>query len=225
MSGDPFAPPSLTDYIRKQWGTQIAKLVVEQIELVVIVMLLATVVGVGLGLLIWRRAGVAEAVIAVAAALLTVPSLALLTLMIPVFGLGWTPAVIALIVYAQLPIIRNTVVGLRGVDASVLEAARAMGMGRRRVLWRIQFPLALPVIIAGLRVSSMLIFGISAIAAYVAGPGLGDLLFSGLDHLGSFNAMNMALTGAFGITLLALLFDAALLLLIRATTSRGAAHA
>jgi osmoprotectant transport system permease protein len=102
-----------------------------------------------------------------------------------------------------------------------MESAAAMGMKPLTVLRKIQFPLAWPVIMVGIRVSAMLIFGISAIAAYVGGPGLGDYLFSGLANLGSFNSMNQTLVGAFGITLLALIFDGLFVFVRRITTPRG----
>jgi osmoprotectant transport system permease protein len=137
------------------------------------------------------------------------------------FGLGWKPAVIALVLYGQLPVVRNTIVGLRSIEPAILESAMAMGMKPFTVLRKVHFPLAWPIIIVGIRVSCMLTFGISAIAAYVGGPGLGDLLFSGLAQLGSFNAMNQTLVGALGITILALIFDGFFVIIRRITTPRG----
>lgn len=217
---NPYTPPSLWGYINQDWP-DIRPLLMQQVEMVVIVMAISAALGVGIGLGVWRWVNLSEVAVSVAAAILTIPSLALLTIFIPPFGLGWEPTIIALVLYAQLPIIRNTVVGMRGVDPAVMESARAMGMGRGRIMFRIQFPLAWPVIVTGLRVSSMVVFGISAIAAYVSGPGLGNLLFSGLDNLGSFNALNQALTGAIGITLLALAFDLLFVAINRVTLSRG----
>jgi osmoprotectant transport system permease protein len=184
-------------------------------------MAISAVIGVTIGVLVWNRPRVADLVIAMAGAALTIPSLALLAVLLPWTGLGWKPAVIALVVYAQLPIIRNTVVGLRAVEPAVLESARAMGMTRAGVLRQVHLPLAWPVMVTGLRVAAMVTFGISAIASYLLGPGLGVLLFDGLSNLGSFNSMNQALTGAVGITVLALAFDGALVLVDRLTTPRG----
>ena len=184
-------------------------------------MAISTISGISLGLLVWRRRAASEFVTSIFSVILTIPSLALMTLFIAPFGLGWVPSVVALVLYAQLPIIRNTIVGMRSVDPAVMESARAMGMGEGRVLLRIQLPLAWPVVITGLRVSTMLIFGISAIAAYVGGPGLGDLMFSGLANLGAFNSLNQTIIGAVGITLLALIFDGLFVLGRRLTTSRG----
>ena len=109
------------------------------------------------------------------------PALALFTIFIPLVGLGFAPSFIALFLYSLLPILRNTITGLDGIDSSVLDAAKGMGLTSRQVLLRIQLPLAWPVILAGIRVSSMLIVGVAAIATLVAGGGLGDFIKSGLS--------------------------------------------
>lgn len=212
--------PSLSDYLNVQWP-YIQPLFVQQIELIALTMALAAVIGVAMGALSWDKPRLSGPVTALAAALLTIPSLAFLTLLQPATGLGWSTTVIALVVYAQLPIIRNTVAGLRSVDPSITQAARGIGYGPVRLMLRIQLPLAWPVILAGLRVATMLVFGISAIAAYVSGPGLGNLVFTGLSRLGAVNATNQAVVGAFGIALLALAFDGVYLVLRRLTVPRG----
>jgi osmoprotectant transport system permease protein len=211
---------SLSDYLNLQW-VHIQPLVIEQVELIALVMVLATLLGVGLGMLIWGRSVASGLVIGGASAFLTIPSLALMTLFLPIFGLGWTGTVVALVLYAQLPIIRNTVAGLQGVDSAIVESARGIGMTPLRILLRVQLPLAWPVIIAGIRVATMLAFGISAIAAYVSGPGLGNLIFTGLQRFGAVNSLNQAIVGGVGIAVLALLFDGAYLVLRRLTLSRG----
>lgn len=170
---------------------------------------------------VYRRPRAAQLALAVTGVILTIPSLALFGILIPFVGIGYQPTVIALILYALLPILRNTVTGLRGVDPAVLDSARGMGMGRWRRLLRIELPLAWPVIIAGIRVSTLLIVGITAIAAIVNGPGLGDDIFSGLARIGGANALNLVLGGMLGIVVLALLFDAGLALVGRFTTPRG----
>jgi len=159
--------------------------------------------------------------LAVASAVLTIPSFALFGLLIPVFGLGYTPTVVALSCYAILSILRNTIVGLQSVDPAVTESAKGMGLSDWQQLFRIELPLAWPVIIAGVRVSALLILGIAAIAAYVNGPGLGGDIFSGLSRIGGANALNLVLGGVLGIILLALIFEAAFAVLGRLTTSRG----
>lgn len=189
--------------------------------LVFLAVAMATVLGVGLGALVWRHRRASAAAVALTGGLFTIPSLALMTLLLPLLGLGWTTSLTALVIYSLLPIVRNTVAGLRSVDPSMVEAARGMGLGPVRTLLRIELPLAWPVILAGIRVATQLVMGIAAIAAYVAGPGLGNRIFTGLQRLGSANALNDALAGTLGVVVLALLFDAGFVLVRRLTTSRG----
>lgn len=213
-------PPNLWQYIILQ-REKIMAAVISQIELILIVISIVSITAIVTGLLIWRRENLVEAITGFWSVVFTIPSLAMFIFLIGVVGLGWVPAIIALSLYGQLPVVRNTVVGLRSVEPAIIESAIAMGMRPFTVLRKIQFPLAWPIIIVGIRVSCMLTFGISAIAAYVGGPGLGDYLFSGLANLGSFNSMNQTLVGCFGITLLALFFDGAFVLIRRITTARG----
>ena len=134
---------------------------------------------------------------------------------------GVRTAVIGLTLAALLPVLRNTVVGLQQVDRSLIEAARGMGMSARQTLRSVEIPLAIPVIVAGLRVATVLIVGIAAIAAAVNGPGLGEDIFSGLSRIGSASAVNYVLGGMLGVVVLAILFDAAYAGLARLTTARG----
>jgi osmoprotectant transport system permease protein len=216
----PLTPPNLLEFISIQ-REKITAAVISQVELVLLVMTLVSITAIITGLLVWKSTTASEIVTSFWSIVFTIPSLAMFIFFIGPFGLGWLPAVIALVLYGQLPVVRNTIVGLRSVEPAVMESAAAMGMKPFTVLRKIQFPLAWPVIIVGIRVSAMLIFGISAIAAYVGGPGLGDYLFSGLANLGSFNSMNQTLVGAFGITILALIFDGIFVLIRRVTTPRG----
>ncbi len=165
-----------------------------------------------------RAVGLATATTAVG---LTIPSFALLGLLIAPLGIGVAPAVTAVVFYASLPILRNAVVGLAGVDPALVDAARGMGMGRLTTLVRVEIPLAWPVILAGIRVSTQMVMGIAAIAAYVSGPGLGGLIFTGLSRLGGANSVNSALAGTLGVVVLALIFDGILVLVGKYTTSRG----
>lgn len=180
--------------------------------------LIATVVAVLVAVLVYRSPLGAAAATATASIILTVPSFALLGLLIPFMGLGVRPTITALVLYALLPILRNTIVGLSSVDPAVSDAARGVGMNRLRVLTRIELPLAWPAILAGMRISTQMIMGILAIAAYAKGPGLGNLIFAGLSRLGSPNAVPQALTGTVLIVILALLLDAILVLIGRFTT-------
>lgn len=184
-------------------------------------LLIATVVAVGIAVLVYRSPLGSSAATAAASAVLTVPSFALLGLLIPVLGLGVAPTVTALVIYALLPILRNAIIGLSSVDPAVVDAARGVGMNRWRVLAVIELPLAWPAILTGMRVSTQLIMGILALAAYAKGPGLGNVILSGLSRLGSPNAVPQALTGTVLVIVLALLLDGAFLLIGRFTTSKG----
>ncbi|MEP9394390.1 ABC transporter permease [Gordonia sp. VNQ95] len=152
---------------------------------------------------------------------LTIPSLALLALLIVPFGLGVVPSFIMLAFFAAMPVIGNAVVGLRSVPDTVIESARGIGLPRWRILLTVELPIAWPVILTGIRVSTQMIVGVAAIVAYVLGPGLGSLIFNGLSRLGGANALEMALTGTILIVAIALVFDALLVLLGRVTISKG----
>ncbi|QXJ21079.1 ABC transporter permease [Actinomadura graeca] len=183
--------------------------------------LVALVIGLLAGIAVYRSERMAAFATSTAGVLFTIPSLALLGLLITPLGLGVAPSVVALTLYSLLPILRNTIVGLSGVDRTLVDAARGIGMTRTAVLLRIELPLAWPVILTGVRVSTQLAMGIGAIAAYVNGPGLGEQIFSGLARLGGANAINMTLAGTLGIVLLALIFDGCFMLIGRLTTPRG----
>lgn len=182
---------------------------------------LAVLVGVPISVLTYRTDAPRAAVLGVAGLLLTIPSYALFGLLITPLGLGNGPSIVALTLYALLPVMRNTVVGLREVDPAVTESARAMGMGRLRMLATIELPLAWPVLLAGLRVATQLLLGIGAIAAAVNGPGLGNLILDGLATAGTPFAIYLTIEGAAGIVLLAVLFDLLYAAVNRLTTPRG----
>lgn len=198
-------------------------LTIEHALVVVIAVVLATVIGVALGIATYRTDRPREIVLAVTGTFLTIPSLALfgLFIVIPGLGLGGRSVVVGLILYGLLPIVRNTIVGLREVDAAIVESAQGMGMGRTERLWRIELPLAWPVILTGMRVSTLVLIGIAAIGAYINGPGLGELIFSGLARIGSATALNQVLAGVLGIMVLAVLFDLFYVAIFRFTTSKG----
>ncbi|SDP23688.1 osmoprotectant transport system permease protein [Klenkia soli] len=193
----------------------------QHVSLVVQCVVLATVLAVGLAVLAYRSPRITSLANSVSAIGLTIPSFALLGLLLAPFGFGITPAVVAVVFYAALPVLRNAVVGLAGVDQSLVESARGIGMSRLATLWRVELPLAWPVILAGVRVSTQMVMGIAAVAAYVLGPGLGSLIFSGLSRLGGANALNATLVGTIAIVLLALVLDVVLVLVGRLTTSKG----
>ncbi len=166
-------------------------------------LLVALLIGVPLGILIARRQRLASSVLGVAGVLQTVPSVALLGFLIPVLGIGVGPALVALFLYALLPIIRNTYVGITEVSPSVKEAARGLGMTPNQVLTKVEFPLALPVIFAGIRTATVINVGVATLAAYVAAGGLGEFIFSGI----ALSNVNMMLAGAIPAALLAVGFD------------------
>ncbi|GAA2421633.1 MULTISPECIES: ABC transporter permease subunit [Streptomyces] len=184
-------------------------------------MVVATVLGVLIGVATYRSEWAGNLATTATATVLTVPALALIGLLIPVVGLGVAPTVIALTLYGLLPVVRNAIVGLRGVDPALVDAATGIGMSRPARLLRIELPLAWPPILTGIRVATQMLMGIAAIAAYASGPGLGNVIFRGLASLGSANALNQVLAGTLGIIVLALLFDAAYVLIGRLTIPRG----
>ncbi|AXB46000.1 ABC transporter permease [Amycolatopsis albispora] len=183
--------------------------------------IIAAVLGVLIGVAVYRSPIGSAVATALASAILTIPSFALLGLLIPVVGLGTEPTVIALVLYALLPIVRNTIVGLAGVDPAIADAAKGIGMSRFGVLTRVELRLAWPAILAGMRVATQMLMGIAVIAAYAKGPGLGDEVFSGLVRAGSANAVNEALVGTIGVVILALLLEGVYFLISRFTISRG----
>ena len=169
-------------------GEEVLRLTVRHGALVVVATGLAVLTAVPLGLWIARRPRFAAPVLGAAGALMTVPSIALLGLLIPLLsgigqGIGAVPTVIALFAYSQLPIVQNTHAAVVGIDPAVLDAARGMGMGRADLLWRVQFPIALPVILGGIRTAVVMNIGVAAVAAYIGAGGLGHLVQVGLNAL------------------------------------------
>lgn len=213
---------SFVTYLQFTWR-DVVQLGVDHVVVVVISVAIATVVGVALGVATYRTDRPRELVLAATGTILTIPSLALfgLFLGIPGLGLGSRSVVVALVLYGLLPIVRNTIVGLREVDPAVVESAQGMGMGRTQRLLRIELPLAWPVIVTGMRVSTLILIGIAAIGAYIQGPGLGQLIFSGLSEIGSATALNEVLAGTTGVIVLAVLFDLVYVVISRLTIRRG----
>lgn len=211
---------SFIDYVISR-GDDILESTIEHIIYVVTVLLMATVIAIGTGIYVRTRPIAREVLLGTYAVFLTIPSLALFVLFIPLVGLGFWGPFIALTMYALLPIARNTVTGLAGVSPAVVESARGMGLSSRQRLWKIELPLAWPVIVTGIRVATLLVTGIAAIATLVAGGGLGDFIKSGLSRLGTPNSAEAIWTGTVFIVLLALVLDAVFILIKRATTSPG----
>ena len=187
---------------------------------VVVVTLAAGITAVVLAIATMRHPFAKELALAISSVFLTIPSLALFTIFIPIVGLGFTPSFIALYLYAIMPILRNTTAGLDSVDSSVLESAKGMGLNRIQVLTKVQLPLAWPIMLAGIRVSALLTVGISAIATLVAGGGLGDFIKSGLARLPLPNSLEAIWTGVILSLALAFVIDSLLRGVGRFTTPR-----
>jgi osmoprotectant transport system permease protein len=147
-------------------------------------LLISFVLAFAIGLWAARRESVFQAALAVSGFLYTIPTLAFLALLIPVVGLGKTNAIIVMVCFSLLILIRNIATGIRGAPAEVVDAARGMGMSGTQILWRVEMPLALPVIVAGLRIAAVTVISVSVVAAYVGAGGLGTLIFNGIasDH-------------------------------------------
>ena len=178
----------------------------EHVWLVVISMLLAIALGVPLGVAVTRNPWLSKPVLGSANVAETIPSLALFGFLLPVPWLGSRAdrlAIVALAVYALLPIIRNTVTGIQGIDANVRQAARAMGMTDSQILFRVELPLSLPVLLAGIRVATVWTVGIATIAAAVGAGGLGEFIFRGLAMVDN----RVILAGAIPAAILAVLAD------------------
>ena len=158
----------------------VAGLFAEHLRLTALSLAIALLIAVPLGVLIARLRWLQGPILGLLGVIYTIPSLSLFVLLIPVLGLGLKPAVVALVAYAQLVLVRNIVVGLTGIDPAIVEAARGMGMSGWQRFIRVEFPLALPLTLAGMRLATLSIIGIGTIAAFINAGGLGTLLFQGV---------------------------------------------
>lgn len=175
----------------------------EHVLLVVVAMGVAIVIAVPLGVLLTNFRKYAESVIGVTAVVQTIPSLALLGFMLPLVGIGKLNAIIALTIYALLPILRNTYTGILEVDSGIIEAGKGMGMTRLQTLVMVELPLALPVIMAGIRTATVITIGVATLATFVGAGGLGDLIYRGITMQNN----PLILAGAIPAALLAILAD------------------
>ncbi|MBW3603297.1 MAG: ABC transporter permease [Actinobacteria bacterium] len=186
---------------------------------------LSSIIGISLGMLSYRNPTARAASLNTSAIILTIPSLALFAIMLtlppPIGGLGARPVIAGLALYGLLPIVRNTIVGLNEVDQAIVESALGMGMGRRERLFRIEAPLAWPVIVTGIRVSGLLMVAIATIGSIVNGPGFGQMLLSALARIGSATATPQALVGTLGVIVFGICLDGLFRLLVHYTTPRG----
>jgi osmoprotectant transport system permease protein len=188
-------------------------LLVEHLRMTAVALLIATAVALPLGMLIARYRWLSVPVMSLLGILYTVPSLALIILLVPIFGLNATSVIVALVLYAQVILVRNIAAGLQSIDPQILEAARGMGMNAWQRWWRIELPLALPIILAGLRIAAIVAIAIAAIGAKFGAGGLGTLLFEGIAQTGRYDKI---WAGAIALALLALAVNGALIALERA---------
>jgi osmoprotectant transport system permease protein len=201
----------------------IAQLTVQHVAVVAVAVGLAILTGVPIGIAITQNQRVADLVLYIAAIVMTIPSIALFGAMIPILsligqGIGYLPAVVAVLLYSQLPIIRNTYTAITNVDPALREAARGMGMTPLQRLRQVEIPLAVPVIMAGVRIAVVINIGVTAIAAYIGAGGLGVLISRGISQTDT----RQLVTGALAVSLLAVIADYGLLWVQKRLTPAGA---
>jgi len=196
---------------------QIMELTAQHIYLTFIAVIFAILVAVPLGIFITRFERAAGVVVGIANAVQALPSLALLGFLIPVLGIGSKPSIVMIFLYSLLPIIKNTYTGLANVDRAILEAGRGMGMTNWQLMRMVQLPLALPVIMAGIRISAVTAVGLTTIAALIGAGGLGQLIYRGISMVNN----KMIITGAVPAMVLTLVVDYILNILERAVTPKG----
>lgn len=179
---------------------RIAQLFIQHLRLTGITLGFSFLLALPMGLLAVRVKRIQGPILGLLGVIYTIPSLSLFVLLIPLLGLGTVPAIIALVAYAQLMLVRNIVVGLTEIDPWIIEAAKGMGMNNWQLFWRVEFPLALPLILAGTRLATISIIGIGTIAAYINAGGLGVLLFEGVTN----NNSQEILAGSIAVSALAI---------------------
>ncbi|HEO5636682.1 TPA: ABC transporter permease [Streptococcus agalactiae] len=199
-----------------QYGMQILVKTWEQVYISFFAIALGIAIAVPLGVVLTRFPKVAKIIIAIASMLQTIPSLALLALMIPLFGIGKIPAIVALFIYSLLPILRNIYIGMNNVNPTLKDCAKGMGMKPIQSIFQVELPLATPIIMAGIRLSTIYVIAWATLASYIGAGGLGDLIFSGLNLFQS----KLILGGTIPVIILSLIIDYLLGLLETALTPR-----
>lgn len=189
----------------------------EHFYLSIISLIIGILVAVPLGMAIANTKKLSSYVLTTAGVLQTVPTLAVLALMIPLFGVGRVPAIIALSAYILLPILNNTIIGVKNIDPNVREAAKSMGMTRMQLMWNVELPIAIPLILSGIRLSSVYVISWATLASYIGAGGLGDFVFNGLNSY----QPELIISAAVMVTLLALIADYILSLTEKWATPKG----
>jgi osmoprotectant transport system permease protein len=192
----------IVTFLLDRWPMLI-ELTVEHLVIILTAMALSVTIGLAIGVAVSFSPTAARLVLEINGLLMTIPSLALFSLLVPWLGIGSAPAIAGLVVYTQLPLVRNVYTGLTGIDPALIEAARGMGLTEIKILWKIKLPLARPAIVSGIRTATVMGIGIGAIAAYVGAGGLGVLIFQGISR----NSDTMVLVGAVLISAIAILTD------------------
>lgn len=201
----------------KYRGPEIFKLTGEHMRITGVAVFLAILVGVPLGIYITKNKKITHLVLNTANIFQTLPSLALFGLIIPIMGIGFKPAIFVLFLYALLPIIKNTCIGINSIEPSIIEAGRGMGMTKAQILKMVEIPLALPIIMGGIRISTVINIGTATIAALIGAGGLGDFIFKGI----SMGNNNLILAGAIPTAFLAISVDFILGVIEKKLTPQG----
>ena len=200
-----------------EYGSQILTKSGQHIYISAIALFFGIIVAVPAGIALTRANKLANPIINVVSALQTIPSLALLTLMLPIFGIGRTPAIIALFIYSLLPILRNTYLGMSNVNDEYRDVARGMGMSKMQSIFMVELPIALPTIMAGIHLSAIYVISWATLASYIGAGGLGDLIFSGLYNY----QPELIFAGTIPVTIIALVVDFLLSKLERIMTPKA----
>ena len=200
-----------------QNGSQLVSKAIEHFYISIIALLIAIVVAVPIGILLSKLKRTSNIVLTIAGVLQTIPTLAVLAIMIPIFGVGKTPAIVALFIYVLLPILNNTVLGVQNIDKNLKEAGTSMGMTRFQLMKDVELPLALPLILGGIRLSSVYVISWATLASYVGAGGLGDFVFNGLNLYDPL----MIVSAAVLVTALALFVDFILSLIEKWAVPKG----
>lgn len=193
----------VSDFLEKHGANLITK-IIEHLTLSMTALIIGCLIAIPIGVIVSRNNKVSNFVVGVTSILQTIPSLALLAIMVPILGVGKLPAVVALVVYSLLPILRNTILGMESVDENTMDAAKGMGMSTSQQIFKVQLPLASPVIFSGVRLSATYVIAWATLAAYIGAGGMGDFIFAGLNN---YN-ITLIIVGTISITLLTLLVDA-----------------
>ena len=189
-------------FFKENYSEIIAKSM-EHLSLSMTALVMGVLVAVPLGIIISRYKKLSNIFIGVTSVLQTIPSLALLAMMVPIFGIGTIPAILALFIYSLLPILRNTVLGMNSVDVNTIDAAKGMGMRISQIVFKIKIPLSMEIIMTGIRLSTIYVLAWGSLASYIGAGGLGDFIFAGLNN---FN-LPMIVAGTLPITIMALVLD------------------